>query len=46
MTLLQAYRRAWQYYRADSKPIVISIALVGLTSLIGLAQPFPIAIFV
>jgi len=44
MTLLQAYRRAWQYYRADSKPIVISIALVGLTSLIGLAQPFPIAI--
>src|SRR5580692_6675409 len=44
MTILQAYRRAWQYYRTDLKPIVISIALVGLTTMAALAQPFPVAI--
>ena len=46
MTLFQAYRRAWQYYRTDATQIVISVALVGLTSLAALAQPFPVGILI
>ena len=46
MTLLKAYKRAWQYYREDSANIVISVILVGLTTLATLAQPFPFAILV
>src|SRR5690349_19224609 len=46
MTLLQAYRRAWPYYRRDAGKIVLSVILVGLTTLATLAQPFPFAILI
>src|SRR5665213_3310189 len=46
MTLFQAYRRAWQYYRSDFTQIAISVALVGLTTLTSLAQPFVVVILI
>jgi ABC-type multidrug transport system fused ATPase/permease subunit len=46
MTLIQSYKRAWQYYRQDTGKIVVSVILVGLTTLASLAQPFPFAILV
>jgi ABC-type multidrug transport system fused ATPase/permease subunit len=46
MTLLQAYKRAWRYYRQDTGNIVVSVILVGLTTLATLAQPFPFAILI
>jgi ATP-binding cassette, subfamily B, bacterial len=44
MTLSQAYRRAWKYYRHDRWKILCSFLMVGLSTLAALAQPFPLAI--
>jgi ABC-type multidrug transport system fused ATPase/permease subunit len=46
MSLTQAYLRAWRYYREDWGKILVSVLLVGLTTLANLAQPFPLAILV
>ncbi|HSU69582.1 MAG TPA: ABC transporter ATP-binding protein [Tepidisphaeraceae bacterium] len=46
MSLTRAYLRAWRYYQSDWAKIVLSITLVGLTTLANLAQPFPLAILV
>jgi len=44
MTLTRAYARAWRYYRDDLSRIIVSVVLVGLTTLASLAQPFVLAI--
>ena len=46
MTLTRAYLRAWRYYREDWPRILLSLLLVGLSTLASLAQPFPLAILV
>src|SRR5690348_9817854 len=46
MTLSRAYVRAWRYYREDWPKILLSLLLVGLSTLASLAQPFPLAILI
>ena len=46
MTLTRAYLRAWRYYREDWPKILLSVLLVGLSTLASLAQPFPLAILI
>ncbi len=46
MTLTRAYARAARYFRDDLGMVVFSTFLVGLTTLAGLAQPFPLAILI
>jgi ABC-type multidrug transport system fused ATPase/permease subunit len=46
VTLTRAYLRAWRYYREDWPRILLSVLLVGLSTLASLAQPFPLAILV
>src|SRR5665213_88617 len=46
MTVTQAYARAARYFRPDLGKIIFSTLLIGLTTLAGLAQPFPLAILI
>src|SRR5258706_11781839 len=46
MTATRAYIRAARYFRHDLGKIVFSTLLIGLTTLAGLAQPFPLAILI
>ncbi|HEX4792889.1 MAG TPA: ABC transporter ATP-binding protein [Humisphaera sp.] len=46
MTVTQAYTRAARYFLGDSGKVIFSTLLVGLMTLAGLAQPFPLAIMV
>ena len=46
MTLTRAYARAARYFRDDLGVVIFSTFLVGLTTLAGLAQPFPLAILI
>src|SRR5258708_6692442 len=46
MSLTQAYVRAARYFREDLGKVVFSTLLIGLTTLAGLAQPFPLAILI
>ena len=46
MSVTQAYTRAARYFLGDSGKVVFSTLLVGLMTLAGLAQPFPLAIMV
>ncbi|MDB5358597.1 MAG: transporter related [Phycisphaerales bacterium] len=46
MTATRAYIRAARYFRHDLAKIVFSTLLIGLTTIAGLAQPFPLAILI
>ena len=46
MTAISAYARAARYFRPDLGKIIFSTLLIGLTTLSGLAQPFPWAILI
>jgi ATP-binding cassette, subfamily B, bacterial len=46
MSLTQAYVRAAKYFREDLGKVIFSTLLIGLTTLAGLAQPFPLAILI
>src|SRR5258708_17285918 len=46
MTATRAYIRAGRYFRHDLGKIVFSTLLIGLTTIAGLAQPFPLAILI
>ncbi|HWE04084.1 MAG TPA: ABC transporter ATP-binding protein [Tepidisphaeraceae bacterium] len=46
MSALSAYVRAARYFRRDLGKIIFSTLLVGLTTIAGLAQPFPLAILI
>ena len=46
MTVTQAYTRAVRYFREDLGKIVLSLCLIGTMTLLGLLQPFPLAILI
>src|SRR5437763_1634520 len=46
MTAFSAYARAARYFLPDMGKIIFSTLLIGLTTLAGLAQPFPLAILI
>src|SRR2546429_838329 len=46
MTAFSAYARAARYFLPDLGKIVFSTLLIGVTTLAGLAQPFPLAILI
>lgn len=43
---MNAYRRSLQYFKGDVSKIVFSLALVGLSTVMGLLWPFPLAILI
>ncbi len=46
MTAFSAYARAARYFLPDFGKIIFSTLLIGVTTLAGLAQPFPLAILI
>ncbi len=46
MTVTQSYTRAIRYFREDAGKIVLSLVLIGTMTLLGLLQPFPLAILI
>jgi subfamily B ATP-binding cassette protein MsbA len=46
MTTFSAYARAARYFRPDLGKIIFSTLLIGLSTLMALAQPFPLAILI
>jgi len=43
---MRTYRRAIAYFRPDAGKIVVSLALIGASVLLGLLWPFPLAILI
>ena len=43
---MNTYRRAISYFRPDAGKIVVSLVLIGLSTLLGLLWPFPLAILI
>ncbi len=46
MTLARSYSRALAYFREDLSKIVLSLTLIGVSTTLGLLQPFPWAILI
>src|SRR5687767_3185252 len=46
MTVTRAYTRALHYFREDLGKIILTLFLIGTSTVLGLLQPFPMAIFV
>jgi len=43
---LNTYRRAIAYFKPDTGKIILSLALIGLSTVLGLLWPFPLAILI
>ncbi|HQY88299.1 MAG TPA: ABC transporter ATP-binding protein, partial [Tepidisphaeraceae bacterium] len=43
---MNVYRRSLQYFKGDALKIVISLALIALSTVLGLLWPFPLAILI
>jgi subfamily B ATP-binding cassette protein MsbA len=43
---MSTYRRAIAYFRPDAGKILVSLALIGLSTVLGLLWPFPLAILI
>ena len=43
---LNTYRRAIAYFRPDTGKVILSLALIGLSTVLGLLWPFPLAILI
>src|SRR5947209_8688477 len=43
---MRLYLRAMAYFREDLSKIILSLLLIGLSTLLGLLQPWPLAILI